>query len=206
MQPTDIGPVNAALKRRWGVVSTLGPIVTIGSDIFPTARADLGMDADLHYLADQRICAAGRQDSATVSLQSSVGLENPAGSGIIAIVTALHGRAPNGASGAITLSQGTAVSVPFDSEVNGAVRDSRPQARGEGSLSVCIIGSRTAAAAGNGLQVANPRFSNEGSDLSTLGPWVLGPDSRLTVNLEVTNTAIRVDFSWIERTLGKWEV
>lgn len=64
MQPTDIGPVNAFLKRRWGVVSTIGPIVTIGSDVFPTARVDLGMDADLHFLADQRICGGGDLGSA----------------------------------------------------------------------------------------------------------------------------------------------
>jgi len=203
MQPTDIGPVNALLKRRWGIVSALGPIVSIGSDVFPTERVDLAMDADLHYLADQRICGAGRIDAGVVGEQSSVGLQNPGGSGILAIVRGLFVSTET--AQAVNLTLNGAGSPTFDASVNGAVRDSRPQNSGEGSLSVCIIGDRSTVAAGVGLQVGTFQSRNTVEDLTKMGPWVLGPDSRLTVNVDINNTDIRVSFTWIERVIGKWE-
>lgn len=206
MQPTDIGPVNALLKRRWGIVSTLGPIVTVASDMFPTARADLGMDADLHYLADQRICGSGRFDGPTAAQQSSIGLENPIDSGIIAIVLGCS-VAGNAGQIQLTLLGGDVAATPFDTSANGGIRDARPQVKGESLASVCVIGDRTAAVAGNGVRVGLIQaIANVSIDVTHLGPWVLSPSSRLTVNHEATNSPIFVSFSWIERTLGKWEV
>lgn len=210
-KPTELGPLNAFLKRRWGVVGPSGPVVTIASDVFPMERVDLGMDPDLHYLADQRICAAGRFDAASVGGQSSIGLENPLDSGTLAIVFGLSiwPDVETGNNVEITLVGNNAATFPaFDASANGGIRDARPQVAGESLSSVCIIGDRTVLApAGVGVQVGLFRVGGDTSkNFSYLGPWVLSPTSRLTVNNRTDNVGITVSFKWIERRLGPWEV
>ena len=205
--PTELGPLNAALKRRWGIVGPEGPVVTIGSDVFPTARSDLGMDPDMFFLGDMKICAAGRLDGATAGLQSSVGLENPEGSGIISVITGLSLWTSGSVVVQLTLAGPIGTFTPFDAEANGGIRDAGPQLAAEGGEATSIIGDRTTAVAGNGVQLGS--LVSEGVetvDQSYLGPWVLRPDSRLTVNVESNNNALRVNFVWSERRAGTWEL
>lgn len=205
--PTELGPLNAALKRRWGIVGPEGPVVTIGSDVFPSARADLGRDADQFFLGDEKVCAAGRLDGATAGVQSSVGLENPDASGIIAVITGLSVWTSSSQVVQLTLAGPVPGSTPFDASANGGIRDAGPQLIGEGGEATCIIGDRSDAVAGNGVQLGSlvPE-ANRTENYSYMGPWVLRPDSRLTVNGESTNTAIRVNFVWTERRAGTWEL
>lgn len=139
--------------------------------------------------------------------QASVGVENPVDSGIIAIVDGLSCRSATDSDAAITIVGGDLTGTPFTTSANGGVRDSRNQLAGDSGTSVCVVGERAAAVAGNGFQVGTFQMDNgRDTNMSYLGPWVLGPSSRLTVNLGDDNVSFRCSFTWIERTLGKWEV
>lgn len=92
-EPTEIGAVNEGLRLRYGVQGGPGPILTFATDGFPVVQVGDGeMDAELRWLSQSKLCAVAVTRAADAGNQSAVQLVNPAGSGMIAVFTAIYLR------------------------------------------------------------------------------------------------------------------
>lgn len=192
--PTTIQGPNEALRRRYGMVGQEGPIVALGSDIFPTVPVDDSrMDPELAFFAGTRLGIGGGTDAADAGAPSGMELFNPAGSGVIAVVQAAFVQVATGQTVKVIFS-----AVAPDTATAGWNRDAR---WGTGRC-VCNTGPRTVAAA-TGL--ATFFATTSGQEVGWCLPFVLTPGSGFFLQGANNNIAMIASFRWRERRMESWE-
>lgn len=194
-EPTTIGSLNEALRRRYGVPGQSGPIITLASDLFPVVDlGDTTIDPSIAVYAGLKLCFGGAVDAADAALVSQVGIRNPLGSGVLAIVTDSHVGV--GASGTINIVRFD--TTPFDVETTGFTRDLRL------SRGACLTGPRTAAPAATPLGVY--RAGSSGIEMRTGFPLILPPGKGIRWEGGGVNNSLSATFAWVERRLESWEL
>lgn len=204
-EPTEFGPYNEAISRRYGIGSG-GPVGTVASDAFPVFPInDAGMDPDMQFLAGSFLGCASDQ-TAPVELEfSQVVLENPTNSGVICTVdrillntfdTAIvQARLAGAIANGITV---VASSSPRDTRNFSAVGTFRSGPVRIGTL-------LSAAAVSGSLIYETVSLVNVQTELHCT-PIILRPGSQLLVGPATVNVRTRVNFVWKERRAGAWEL
>jgi hypothetical protein len=195
-EPTTVGGVNEVLRRRWGVPGQAGPVLSIGSDIFPTMRVDHGLDPELAIYAGIRLGWASTEQVQVVGEYSHSQLRNPQGSNVLVTIER------------IVVSTATLQDIhlqyfgttPASPEEAGRLRDARwgPSAR-----TSALVGPLTTAAQQTGIWRQYVPATTPTEMLAT--PIVLSPGTGLRVVSRVTNVLLRAAWSWRERRLESWE-
>lgn len=194
---TEIGALNSALARRYGAQSPL--IHTMASDAFPVVPvSDSQLDPELHWLAGSRLCSAHITSAADVANQSSVGLRNPSGSGVIAVIERIDLFTGAAATCIITMAT---ITAPTGSQ-QGFFRDGRgwPATPLRASCDVVSLAGAFSSTLGR------VRISNVTDQQYThLVSYILNPGERLTIAPLGVNTAIDGTFYWRERRIVSQE-
>lgn len=195
-----VGPENQGEARRYGAQSPL--VHTMASDLFPMVSWDFGsMDPEKLALQGARMRAGTFLTSTAVAARfAGVGLANPAGSGVIAVVEVITIQ-PNAAMGIRLVRQGAAVSA-----LQGSVQGSALDSRITELASVRQLATDEAAIGNYGTAV---RFINrltaESFEVNNC-PFVLAPNSTLWVVGNTANTTLLASFQWRQRKIEDGEV
>lgn len=197
-EPTELGPIGEGFGRRYGQASRA--LLSLGSDLFATfPLGDADMDMETRVLTGSRRCSVGLFDGAGgAGNYSTVGVQNPAASGVLAVVEAIMVQSSIGQDYSLRLS--TVVTAGPDSVAAGVQLDSR-LAFSPSSLNGFTI--TAAATIGSNIQslscpAVDVRLFPIGSGI------VLAPGSQLNVNGN-PNEAVSASFVWRERRIGTWE-
>lgn len=193
------GPENQAWGRRYGIGDAA--VGTMASDLFPVVDSTFrGMDDELLALQGGRARgSAVNTGTATVGELTALGIANPLGSGVIAVLERVRIIASSALSFSIRV-QGAAVSAS-QSTVQGFARDSRLRTE---RLSLRVIATDEAAAGNYGDQIDFVTVvANELRDID-MG-YVLAPLSTLWVVCTTANSTFSGVFLWRQRRIEDGE-
>lgn len=193
--------LQTALAQRYGIQSPVSP--ALATELFPTIEvSSQGIDPELQFLQGTTLCVGLVLDPAVVAQESHVGLENPANSGVIAVVDQITINNQAGANQDFVLAIEGGALVASDANFSGWVRDSR---YGEARRTVCQLVTLTGVVA-PGTIVWSIRILNNSSATIEI-PWVLAPQSRLWM-FPVTSSqkAAEMGIIWRERPIEQWEL
>lgn len=203
-EPTEIGPYNELLKRRFGVQGGSGPIITLGSDIFPTkAVNDSALDPDDHFLLGSALgLGANAQAAVAAQIQGTI-FENPANSGVIAVIEQIQYETDDNL---FVLAHGQGVSIA-SSLIRGFKLDPRPvnPAGGNWPTTTCAVGIRSQVGAW-GTTMANFTITAGQDRVLPSTKIVVAPGSFVIVRNVNVNFFCRAHYWFRERRAGTWEL
>jgi hypothetical protein len=194
----QIGRLNGLLHKLLDMKEG-APAPTLATDVFPMLVLESDRPEWL-FLSGQRMCGALRQTAATVGQYSHAGLWNPAGSGVLAVVREIT-IWPVAVDLYFALEKGSAKK---DTAGVGVILDTRGWPDSTHYQSTVYPYSYTNAVA-TGFSFAFIRTLASGVPMQLTHPIVLGPGTNLLVRPSAANTAINVNFKWMERPLAPSE-
>lgn len=195
--------VASGLQRRY---ETRGeaPVFGMATELFPMVGAgDSNMDADLGFPAGLRLCGAWLEDAAGgAGVFSAVGLQNPVGSGVMAVITRVYCFAipPTATRYEFRIDNGFTVAP--DSQGPGFCRDSR---WGTAQTAVRRVLRTNAAQLGSSVVLVPASVTPAPVVDVPVTPYVLAPGDRVWVSCVDANVAARVGFLWRERAASGGE-
>lgn len=193
---------NAALARRYDTPND--PVQTIASDAFPIIGiSDELVDPEMHYLRGSKLCGATITDGAVAASNSHVLLINPAGSGVLAVVTQISILS---AATSMTLALLFASTGAPDSTAVGLVLDSRARFdTGDAGRSQLIVGNRTIVGATVGEAVYTVNGATAAEIVTLPIRIILDPGNTLVVRSDTVQVPVQASFLWRERRLDLGE-
>lgn len=203
-RPNELGAgegVNSILARRFEIQPNPAPYM--GSELFPCIVLENDRP-EYHWLGGSRLYAARRTDAATAANFSIVGLSNPAGSGVLAVLEKIVFE--NNDAGVKTFQvfcRGAGALAAFDAQAGAISTDSR-NGWSTAFRSACQVGDLTQAATTGQLM-----FNVEvpATSMFTLDwPFILGPQSQVLIIPTAVNLNSRAQFFWRERTANPAEL
>jgi hypothetical protein len=174
------------------------PAPTLATDIFPM----LGLEMDRpewKFLAGENLAAGSRTDAAVAGQTSHVGLQNPAGSGVLVIVEKLILIGASGNEMRVCMQQGTQA----DATGYGVKLDTRGWPSATAWTPVATLFDYTNATA-IGTIATVQRIGPELQRIAEY-PMILKPGTRCVVRQSAVNLACQVSFVWRERVLSPSE-
>lgn len=192
---TEFGAENNALARRYGSQSPL--VFTMASDAFPMLPANFAqLDPELLALRGDAMRAAAFTGASAVAARfSAVGIANPLGSGVIAVVEGFDVSVTT-AGRVQVIKQGLAVSA-LQASVQGRSLDSRQTE----SASVRVLATDEAATANYGTTVYALDLTPAALSLFRELPFVLAPASTLWLVHATANVSIAASWRWRQRRI-----
>ena len=194
--------VNQILSRRFEIQGAPAPMMA--SELFPMVVLEDDRP-EWKYLANEKYAVGYLSEAAAVGNYSIVQLDNPASSGAILVVEQIELYNSSSAVQvyAISLQSGSLLSRLAAQTYQGMPRDSR-FAWDQSSRSVGLMRSGISASLlqEDVMRIACP----PSTQYSIKVPWVLGPDTVLSVAHATTNTAASVGFYWRERAATRAEL
>lgn len=188
------GGINAALQRRLGMDAAPAP--ALAPELFPVYPAG-EYTADLNYLANVRLCMGGVRQPSVAAQQTFAKLNNPLGSGIIAVVSmvSVWNDTRTDVFGIEVVTPVTGFGATAGTR---RFRDGRIVNAAANALPVCTVVGGTVA---GGVPVG-PRHAvvgSTGASKEVQGSWVLKPNSALEIVFESQAEAGLFGFYWTER-------
>lgn len=188
-------PANQILQRRFGITGQ-APAPVMASELFPTVCLESDRP-EWHWLGGGRLVGGRGFLAAAPGNFSQLNLQNPAGSGVIAVVDSIVIADDAGATAMwqIRVNGVGALTVPSAS-ARGFMLDSRAGMAAGFRSSLSIGELLTATIAG---QVVNQVRVGANGNYQDIGSYVLGPGSEIVVSPTTQNRSNLVSFRWRER-------
>jgi len=189
--------LNQVLSKAFGVQGAAAPFMA--SEVFPTLV--MGNDRpEWNFLSGDRLCAGAQSDAAVAAQISQVGLNNPAGSGVIIVVESVTVTDVTG--GAARLYRlGLGIGATIDTATGAAFVDTRWGFVNTPTGDVY----RLTQVARTGTTILT--FPVAGAGHTTIkGPWVLAPDGFIVASGNGVASAIDASYSWREYAAADGEL
>lgn len=204
-EPTDFGPYNEALRRRYGVGGQSGPVLTLASDAFPIIGISEELeDPENQYLSGHANGFAGGTQAAVVGNLSMISLCNPASSGVICVLQ----RIVVLTTSTISLRVGDVLRVIATQSpvavTAGFKRDARPVPTSWPRTTCGLQIHNDSTFIGTEVGVFTP-LTTESVQLP-IGNVVLPPASSIAVSNRGNNIALTAYFEWRERRAASHEL
>lgn len=165
----------------------------MATDAFPVVDvSDEGMDPELHWLAQSRLCGVYTFQTADVANQSGIGFENPASSGVIAVLSRVDLWIS--VAGAVEITG--AAAAAFTGSTPGFFRDMRgwPTTPLRATCRAGVNVGAYSATVGRLFLPANTVYNYDQQ-------FIVTPGERLTIATAAINTRIDAAFYWRERQM-----
>ena len=190
--------LNQLLQRRLGVEG-FPPAPMVASELFPT----LCLESDRpewHFLSGSRLCAGTIDNAAAgAGIFSFGGVVNPAGSGVIAVVTRV--QTTEGANPSQNHELGIGLSSALGTTtVSGFFRDGR---WGATRNPTCLLSQHTSA---SGLLNVGARIQQVSGYTNNELAYILTPGYSFGIRPVGANLLIRASFEWYERSVNPGEL
>lgn len=194
---TQFNQLNDAIKRRYGIQG-LGPVGTFASDAFPFVNvSDDALAPELHWLAGSRLCGVHVQRLLDAANQSAISLDNPANSGVIAVLERAQIWCTVAGQMFVTMADNAALG----GSTAGFFRDGRGWPATPLRTS-CVGGTRVGAFSSTLGRMAIP-VVNTAFDWTS--PIVLTPGERITFATAAVNISVDAVLIWRERRMVQEE-
>lgn len=193
------GRFNAVLRKLFSM-DVGAPSPTLATDIFPTVQLE-GDRPEYEFLAGSRLCVGqGVGGAGGAGTYSRSSLVNPAGSGVLAVVT--HYGVAVGSAGDVYFVQGTG--LPYGTIQNTpAQRDARSNGYTSLNRTACRIYAGSNAAT-DGIATCQV-YASGAIAIIEIPPIVLAPGYYWGLRCYADNVAINAQFWWRERIIAPSE-
>lgn len=204
MSSIEIGRFSDLLRRSLGMKGQTSVAADLSPEVSPTIELESAGSQEWDFLKQLRQLGMAQSIAANVGAGAQLMMRNPAGSGVIAVISEIRIIPSGAATLALTFDR---VLVDLVSTALTVARDSRwlPSVIGQQATMVVTFANATGAVpVGNGTLYVGDQAA--GTTFQWTNQIVMGPGSRVIFGSTSANVEVRVSASWRERQILPMEL